>query len=213
MTDAYYVERKYAFNPTLDTPPDPAVVDPYDNTSINLDATPDKANLITSLVKNGSVKVHAPVIDLDIPCELLPSSQLGHYHLYIHKEISWIRYVDILKALAAAGIVEQGYCDSSLKRGYSSLRPIGKTKPGIQVRMSTILAENATLKHENYMLRNELERLKQNTDSSADEKTKVKVTPITPGTYETAMTSLKDSIINTYTYKQYKTPAIIDDLF
>lgn len=40
----------------------------------------------------------------------------------INKVMEWSRYVDLLNALARAGVVEQGYVDSSLERGYTAVR-------------------------------------------------------------------------------------------
>lgn len=102
----------------------------------------DSANLVSSQCVNGK---HAPVIDVDIPIHVVPSSQLGHYHLYIDKEISWSNYVRILKALESAGIIESGYLKASLERGYTAVRPVGIVKPG-SPRGSDVLKENAILR-------------------------------------------------------------------
>lgn len=102
----------------------------------------DNANLISSKCANGK---HAPVIDIDIPIYVLPSSQLGHYHLYIDKEIPWNSYVRILKALENAGIIESGYLKASLEREYTAVRPVGVTKPG-SPRGSNVLKENSILR-------------------------------------------------------------------
>ncbi len=102
----------------------------------------DEANLVSSKCLTGK---HAPVIDVDIPIYVVPSSQLGHHHLYIDKEISWNSYVRILKALASAGIIEDGYLKASLEREYTAVRPIGITKPG-SPRGSNVLKENAILR-------------------------------------------------------------------
>lgn len=82
----------------------------------------DEANLITSRVE-GSVTRHKPVIDLDLPARLVPSSTPGHYHLYIDAEVSWEAYARLLKAFVEAGLVEKGYLGASLSRGFSSVRP------------------------------------------------------------------------------------------
>jgi len=102
----------------------------------------DNANLVASVCENGK---HAPVIDVDIPIYVVPSSQLGHYHLYIEKEISWNSYVRILKALENAGIIEAGYLNASLSRGYTAVRPVGIVKPG-SPRGSEVLKENSILR-------------------------------------------------------------------
>ena len=102
----------------------------------------DNANLVSSKCASGK---HAPVIDVDIPIYVVPSSQLGHHHLYIDKEISWNNYVRILKALESAGIIETGYLKASLEREYTAVRPIGVTKPG-SPRGSNVLKENSILR-------------------------------------------------------------------
>lgn len=102
----------------------------------------DNANLVSSKCSNGK---HAPVIDVDIPIYVVPSSQLGHHHLYIDKEISWNNYVRILKALESAGIIETGYLKASLEREYTAVRPVGITKPG-SPRGSNVLKENSILR-------------------------------------------------------------------
>lgn len=65
---------------------------------------------------------HFPVIDIDIPARLIPSSTPGHSHLYIDHPVPESMYWPLLHALADAGIVEQGYVDASEARGYTSVR-------------------------------------------------------------------------------------------
>lgn len=103
---------------------------------------PDYANLVSSKCESGK---HAPVIDIDVPISVYPSSQLGHNHLYIDKEITWNQYTRLLKALASAGIIEDGYLKASLAKGYSAVRPVGITKPG-SPRGAEVLVENAKLR-------------------------------------------------------------------
>jgi hypothetical protein len=79
------------------------------------------ANLITSLVS--AAPMHKPVIDIDIPAKLWPSSTPGHSHLYIDIEMPWSKYVTLLTALMEAGIVEPGYVKASIARGYTAVRP------------------------------------------------------------------------------------------
>lgn len=104
------------------------------------------ANLISSRCTSGK---HAPVIDIDVPMYVVPSSKLGHGHLYIDKEITWAQYTRILKALVSAGIVEEGYLEASMERGFTAVRPIGVTKQGAP-RGVDVLKENATLRKKVY---------------------------------------------------------------
>jgi hypothetical protein len=82
---------------------------------------PEDANLVTSHVKDDP-GVHAVCIDIDMPCQLFESRTPGHHHLYIDKKIEWEAYVKLLRALAEAGIVEQGYVDASVAKGCTALR-------------------------------------------------------------------------------------------
>lgn len=51
---------------------------------------------------------HGFCVDIDLPCALIESSP-GHYHLYIERDLPWSQYERVLRALADAGIIEQGY--------------------------------------------------------------------------------------------------------
>jgi len=79
----------------------------------------EKANLITSKLWNGK---HAPVLDLDVPHTLIPSTTPGHSHLYLDVELSWWRYKRLLKQLSLAGIIEPGYYRASKRRGFTAVR-------------------------------------------------------------------------------------------
>src|SRR5437763_1650105 len=65
---------------------------------------------------------HLPVLDLDFPCELLPSSTPGKFHLYMNKEVSWLNYQNVLTAMAVAGLLEPGYVAASLARKMTLVR-------------------------------------------------------------------------------------------
>lgn len=82
-------------------------------------ATPDEANLVSSLTASGK---HMPAIDIDLPVRVVESSTKGHHHLFIDKEIEPEQYWQILKALYEAGIVERGFYELSVARGSSFLR-------------------------------------------------------------------------------------------
>jgi hypothetical protein len=82
-------------------------------------ATPDEANLVSSVTASG---LHMPAIDIDLPCRLVESSTPGHFHLFIDKEIEAEKYWQILRALWEAGIVERGFYELSVARGASFLR-------------------------------------------------------------------------------------------
>jgi len=77
------------------------------------------AELIASLNSDGK---HRPLLDIDFPAAVIPSSTEGHCHLYIDKELEWKDYKKLLNVLADLGIIEHGYRGASLARGYSALR-------------------------------------------------------------------------------------------
>lgn len=75
--------------------------------------------------------VHKPVLDIDVPVMLIPSSTEGHSHLYIDKSVSWDAYCKLLDALVECGIVERGYVQAAKNRGFTSVRlPWVKKKQG-----------------------------------------------------------------------------------
>jgi hypothetical protein len=82
-------------------------------------ATKEDANLISSLTDDG---YHMPAIDLDLPCELKPSTTEGHYHLFIDHKLSAENYWKLLSCLVDVGIVERGFYELSEARGASFLR-------------------------------------------------------------------------------------------
>lgn len=71
------------------------------------------ANLLSSEVGSD---MHAPVIDIDLPCRLWPSRTPGHHHLFIDKPMKWWKYRLILWALKVAGVVEPGYYKACVAR-------------------------------------------------------------------------------------------------
>lgn len=90
------------------------------------------ANLYTSEPADAVLRaagVHAPVIDLDFPCELIPSTTEGHFHLVMDRYVPWEAYKKLLAALADAGLVEEGYVRASIARGYSTARLPWVKKP------------------------------------------------------------------------------------
>ncbi len=87
----------------------------------------NKANCITSLVRQPDLwptglESHRPVIDIDLPVKVVPSSTPGHFHLFIDKPMEWETYLYLLEAMAEAGIVEPTYVSASRERGYSTVR-------------------------------------------------------------------------------------------
>lgn len=88
----------------------------------------EDANLVGSLVSWDKLEsVHKPVIDIDFPAHLEPSSTPGHFHLYLQKEIPWSKYVLLLTAMAGAGILEEGYVAAAIRQGQTYVR-----RPGVK---------------------------------------------------------------------------------
>lgn len=93
-----------------------------DNYESKHDVEPDieKAHLLLSL-ENGT-GMHRPVLDIDFPVHVEPSSTPGHFHLFLDKPMPWHQYEKLLYALANAGIIEYNYASVSGQRGYTSVR-------------------------------------------------------------------------------------------
>mgnify|MGYP006949394450 CR=1 FL=1 len=87
----------------------------------------EDADIVTSEMTNRP-GYHRPVLDIDMPVKVVPSSTSGHFHLFIDKELSWKRYRKLLKALVAAGIIEWGYLGASEERGFTGVRLPWKKK-------------------------------------------------------------------------------------
>ena len=86
-----------------------------------------EANLISSRCDDGQ---HMPVIDLDFAHHYEPSSTPGHGHLYIDQPMPWEKFVAILDALHAAGVIEDGFYRFTMKRGQAFVRKPGVKKGG-----------------------------------------------------------------------------------
>lgn len=127
----------------------------YGKENISDAVDPTEANLISSLLENGN---HAPVIDFDYPIEVIPSTTLGHFHLYIHKEVEWNKYKNVLNALANADLIEKGYAKASMHKGFSAVRPPGVQKLNAP-EVSDTLGELAKAKRRNFELELELTKL------------------------------------------------------
>ena len=87
---------------------------------VNTSSTKEQANLVGSLCGDG---LHRPVIDIDFPCRLVPSSTEGHFHLYVELSMHWEQYERLLVALAQAGIISAFYLKAAQIRGQTFVRP------------------------------------------------------------------------------------------
>lgn len=69
-----------------------------------------------------------PALDIDMPCELVPSSTEGHFHLYIDKPMTLMAYKKLVQAFIDAGIVEPNIMKYMDMNGMTALRPRGVKK-------------------------------------------------------------------------------------
>lgn len=90
------------------------------------DKTREEASIKEAHVISSEVRLHdnlhRPVIDIDVPIRVFPSTTPGHFHLYIDYLVPWDDYLDMLKAMAKCGIVEWNYIDASIARGGTHVR-------------------------------------------------------------------------------------------
>lgn len=122
MTDLYEQIPEFARTHRLARIPEAASGhdDEYEGTQHDEADSIQDAHVITS--HDPVTGMHRPILDIDLPAALIPSSTPGHYHLYIDKPMEWDRYEDLLDALSAVGIIEEGYASASCDREYTSVR-------------------------------------------------------------------------------------------
>ncbi len=80
----------------------------------------DSADIVSS--QWAHTALHTVVLDIDVPAMLVESSTPGHHHLYIDTMMTWERYKVLLVALSDAGVIEEGFMQASLARGFSAVR-------------------------------------------------------------------------------------------
>lgn len=80
----------------------------------------EEANLVGSLCDDG---LHRPVLDLDFPCRLVPSSTEGHFHLYLEVALETEPYLRLVRALAEAKVVSAFYAKAAEVRRQTFVRP------------------------------------------------------------------------------------------
>lgn len=155
-------KRTFWWKPTLNDKVTKENYQPAVNEAIALVDEPS-ANLVSSLLENGN---HAPVLDIDFPARLIPSSTPGHYHLYLDKEMSPGNYRTLIRTLSSVGILESGYAYAALNKGMTLVRKPDVLKPGatsvveIEERMHKAELAEAKLEKENAELVEEVAQLK-----------------------------------------------------
>lgn len=92
----------------------------YDEWTPPLEVKPlGEANLCSSLTPDFK---HKPVLDIDVPARLYPSSTEGHSHLYIDVEMTHEQYTKLIDVLAEVGILGKGIAKQLEVRGVTTAR-------------------------------------------------------------------------------------------
>lgn len=81
----------------------------------------------------GGYRASAQMLDMlglnvIVPGKVVPSSTVGHHHLYLDIEMEWDDYERLLRVLADAGYVEREYHEMSVHRKKTLLRKPGVSK-------------------------------------------------------------------------------------
>jgi hypothetical protein len=82
-------------------------------------------NLISSITRDGK---QMPILDLDFPHHIEPSTTPGHSHLYLDVKMSKLQWAILMWALYNAGVVELGFFVWSIRRGGNFVRIPGTSK-------------------------------------------------------------------------------------
>jgi hypothetical protein len=90
-------------------------------------STREDADLVSSQ-SAWEAGVHYPLLDIDLPAQLVPSSTEGHFHLYLEKPMQWGDYVFLLKALEHVGVLQKGFVRCAIERGRTQCRLPEKPK-------------------------------------------------------------------------------------
>lgn len=97
-------------------------MDEYDDeTRTPVEDTAD-ANVVSSHFGGVRSDFHRPVLDIDFPAALVPSTTPGHFHLYLDRALSWEDYEKLLRVLGEVGILEPGYVNVSIERKHTAVR-------------------------------------------------------------------------------------------
>lgn len=91
-----------------------------------IDADVVSSELITppALAPGGDRRHHIVALDIDYPAHLVESSMPGHFHLYLEVPggVPHEAYMELLRALGKAKVIQDGYARVSRERGHSDLR-------------------------------------------------------------------------------------------
>lgn len=102
--------------------------DPHDETRTVVENL-DSAMVVTSLVAaqvppswGQTEPYHRPVLDIDLGVVAVPSTTPGRWHLMLDHRMPWSKYLDLLDALATAGLVQPGYVKAARAREHTAVR-------------------------------------------------------------------------------------------
>jgi hypothetical protein len=97
-------------------------MDEYDDETRTPVNYPVDANVVSSNYLNPEGDTHRPVLDIDFPAKLIPSSTPGHFHLYLDRSMPWADYEKFLRVCGEVGILEPGYVSVSVERKHTAVR-------------------------------------------------------------------------------------------
>lgn len=97
---------------------------PAEPDRVNCEPDDPEAEACASYIARGKWEGwHSPVLDIDFPARLVPSTTEGHFHLYLDGlTMRWETYAKLLEALAEAGVIEDGYAGASISRESTYVR-------------------------------------------------------------------------------------------
>ncbi len=87
----------------------------------------ENPNLISSITDDGK---QMPILDMDFPHRIIPSSTPGHTHLYIDIPMSNWKWFWLMVGLWQAGVIELGFFVWSLRRKGNFVRTPYSRKTG-----------------------------------------------------------------------------------
>lgn len=82
-------------------------------------------NLVSSITDDGK---QMPILDLDFPHRIVPSSTPGHNHLYLDVVMTKWQWFWLMWGLWQAGVIELGFFVWSIRRGGNFVRVPGTVK-------------------------------------------------------------------------------------
>jgi hypothetical protein len=89
---------------------------------------PWEGNLVSSITTDGK---QMPILDLDFPHRVGPSTNPGHSHLYLDVEMSNWQWFWFMFGLWQGGVIELGFFVWSIRRGGNFVRIPGTQKKGL----------------------------------------------------------------------------------